>query len=190
MTGTLTLIRPDMTDEEFFDFCQMNREWRIERTAEGELIIMPPAGGETGKRNSQLNRLLGNWAEEDGGGVVFDSSTGFELPNGAKRSPDAAWVRRSRWEALTPEQRRKFPPLCPDFVVELRSRSDPLEPLQEKLEEYLANGAELGWLIDPEERKVYVYRPGAEPVCLDSPDRIAGDPVLPGFVLDLRRIWT
>jgi Uma2 family endonuclease len=202
MAETVTFIRREpfvlrwglppepVTEEDFFAFCQLNPDWRLERTAEGEVIFMPPAGGETGRQNSQFNRLLGNWAEADGTGVVFDSSTGFELPNGAKRSPDAAWVRRSRWEALTPEQRRKFPPLCPDFVAELRSPSDALETLQEKMEEYLANGAELGWLIDPLERKVTIYRPGTEPVCLDNPEQVNGDPVLPGFVLDLRRIWS
>jgi Uma2 family endonuclease len=178
-----------MTDDEFFDLCQANPDWRIERTAEGKLILMPPAGGETGIQNSQLNRLLGNWAEADGTGVVFDSSTGFILPNGAKRSPDASWVLRSHWDALTPEQRKKFPPLCPDFVVELRSPTDTLEPLQEKMAEYLANGARLGWLLDPKERKVYVYRPDAEVVCLENPSQLTGDPVLPGFVLDLTRVW-
>jgi Uma2 family endonuclease len=178
-----------MTDDEFFDLCQANPDWRIERTAEGKLILMPPAGGETGIQNSQLNRLLGNWAEADGTGVVFDSSTGFILPNGAKRSPDASWVLRSRWDALTPEQRKKFPPLCPDFVAELRSPTDTLEPLQEKMAEYLANGARLGWLLDPEERKVYIYRPDTRVDCLENPSQLTGDPVLPGFVLDLIRVW-
>jgi Uma2 family endonuclease len=179
-----------MTDDELFEFCQMNAEWRIERTSEGELVIMPPAGGETGARNSQLNRLLGNWAEADGTGIVFDSSTGFTLPHGAMRSPDAAWIRRSRWEALKPEERRKFPPLCPDFVVELRSPTDTLDALKAKMEEYLAGGAQLGWLIDPEERKVYLYRPGAEVICLDDPAQLSGDPLLSGFVLDLQRVWS
>jgi Uma2 family endonuclease len=202
MTATLTLTRAEpfvmrfdasrepMTDEEFFEFCQLNEEWRIERTAEGELILMPPVGGETGIQNAQLNRLLGNWAETDGTGVIFDSSTGFTLPNGAKRSPDAAWCLRSSWEALTREQRRKFPPLCPDFVVELRSPSDPLAALQEKLEEYIANGSQLAWLLDPEERKVYIYRPDADVVCLENPEKVSADPVLPGFVLDLAKVWS
>jgi Uma2 family endonuclease len=125
-----------------------------------------------------------------GTGVVFDSSTGFTLPNGAKRSPNAAWCPRTRWEALTREQRRRFPPLCPDFVVELRSPSDPLEALQEKLEEYITNGSQLGWLLDPEERKFYIYRPGSDVVCLENPESVSGDPVLPGFVLDLATIWS
>jgi Uma2 family endonuclease len=179
-----------MTDEELFEFCRLNADWRIERTAEGELIIMPPAGGETGIWNSQLNRLLGNWADVDGTGVVFDSSTGFLLPNGAKRSPDAAWLLRSRWEALTPEERRKFPPLCPDFVVELRSSTDLLDPIKAKMEEYVANGARVGWLIDPQERKAYIYHPDAEVVCLEDPPQLTGDPVLPGFKLDMAKVWS
>jgi Uma2 family endonuclease len=201
MTATLTLKRAapfvmrfddtsePMTDDELFEVCRMNAEWQIERTAKGELIFMPPAGGDTGSQNSQLNRLLGNWAEADGTGIVFDSSTGFTLPSGATRSPDAAWIRLPRWDALTPDERRKFPPLCPDFVVELRSPSDALDVLQEKMDEYIANGAALGWLIDPDERKVYVYQPDATVVCLEDPAQIAGDPVLRGFVLDLSRVW-
>ena len=178
-----------MSDDDFFEFCQLNRDLRIELTSEGDLIIMPPTGGETGKRNFSLTTLFGNWVEADGTGIGFDSSTGFILPNGAKRSPDLAWVKRSRWAALTEEKKEKFPPLCPDFVVELRSRSDALETLQEKMGEYIANGALLGWLIDPQEKKVYIYRPSAEVCCLESPDTISGNPVLPGFVLNLRRIW-
>jgi Uma2 family endonuclease len=202
MTGTLTLtwnqphaLRVDpgphpMTDEEFFAFCQLNAEWRIERTAEGELIIMPPAGGGTSKRNLALAGPFDRWVEADGTGVGFDSSGGFILPNGATRSPDLAWVERARWEALSAKEQEEFLPLCPDFVVELRSRTDRLAALQDKMEEYLTNGARLGWLIDPSERKVYIYRPGAEVVSLDNPTQVAGDPLLPGFVLDLGRIWS
>jgi Uma2 family endonuclease len=202
MTATLTVIRPEpfclrfnwtpepMTDDEFFEFCRLNEKWRIERSAEGELIVMPPAGGETGIWNSHLNRLIGNWAEVDKTGVVFDSSTGFILPNGAKRSPDAAWLLRSRWDALTPEQRKEFPPLCPDFVAELRSPTDTLAPLQEKTAEYLANGAQLGWLIDPQERKAYFNHPDAEVLCLENPSQLSGDPILRGFVLDLPKVWS
>ncbi len=178
-----------MSDHEFFEFCQANRDWRIERTSEGEVVIMPPTGGETGKRNFSLTTLFGNWVEANGTGIGFDSSTGFTLPNGAKRSPDLAWIKRSRWETLTEEERKKFPPLCPDFVVELRSWTDALDKLQEKMREYIANGAQLGWLIDPQEKKVYIYRPSAEARCLENPETISGAPVLPGFVLDLRRIW-
>ena len=178
-----------MTEEEFFGFCQFNRKLRIERTSEGEVIVMPPAGGETGRRNAKASARLTDWAEADGTGVAFDSSTGFVLPNGAERSPDLAWVRRDRWDALTQDQRERFPPLCPDFVGEIRSRSDRLATLQAKMREYVDHGAELGWLIDPLERKVYVYRPGEPVVCLDDPDSMSGDPVLPGFTLDVRQLF-
>ena len=177
-----------MSDSEFFEMCQMNKDWQFERTSDGDLIVMPPTGGETGKRNFQLTTLFGVWAARDGSGIGFDSSTGFTLPNGAKRSPDLAWVRRSRWEALTEDEKEEFPPLCPDFVVELRSRSDSLERLQSKMNEYIENGAQLGWLIDPREKKVYVYRFGQEMICLENPGSISGDPFLPGFELDLRRL--
>lgn len=180
----------NMSDHEFFEFCQLNRDWRIERTSRGDVLIMPPTGGETGRRNFGLTTTFGSWVEKDGTGVGFDSSTGFTLPNGAKRSPDLAWVRRSRWEKLTQEEKEEFPPLCPDFAVELRSRSDRLDRLQEKLEEYVANGALLGWLIDPGEKKVYIYRPRTEVRCLEDPVSISGEPVLPGFVLDVRRLWS
>lgn len=178
-----------MSDHDFFEFCQLNRDWRLELTSEGDLIIMPPTGGEAGRRNFNLTMLFGIWAEANGAGICFDSSTGFTLPNGAKRSPDLAWVKRSRWEGLTEEEREEFPPLCPDFVVEIRSRSDALNTLLAKMREYLANGAQLGWLIDPLERKAYIYCPSAEVYCLENPKTISGDPVLPGFILDLRRLW-
>jgi Uma2 family endonuclease len=178
-----------MSDREFFEFCQLNREWRIEQASSGDIIIMPPTGGETGRRNFKLSVLFGVWAEQDGSGIGFDSSTAFTLPSGAKRSPDLAWVKRTSWEALTPDEREIFPPLCPDFVVELRSQTDALEPLQAKMEEYLANGALLGWLIDPLEKNVYVYRPDQEVRCLNNPETISGEPVLPGFALDLTRLW-
>lgn len=179
----------DMTEDQFFDFCQVNRDMRIERTAEGDLVIMSPAGGETSHRNAGLTAFFYIWARQDGTGLVFDSSGAFTLPNGAVRAADVAWVERSRWAALSYDQRKKFPPLCPDFVLELRSPSDSLVSLQKKMEEYLDNGARLGWLIDSEARRVYVYRPGREVACLESPASIAGDPVLPGFVLDLRDVW-
>src|SRR5437660_7008547 len=129
-----------MSDHEFFEFCQQNQDWRIERTAEGDLIIMPPTGGKTGQRNAELTRLFGNWAETDGTGIVFDSSTEFRLPNGASRSPDVSWVRRSRWDALSQKEQEQFPPLCPDFVLELRSPSDSLAALKSKMEEYIQQG--------------------------------------------------
>jgi len=179
----------DMSDEQFFELCHLNRDLRLERTCEGDLVIMPPVGGETGRANFELTVSFGHWVHADGTGVGFDSSTGFTLPDGATRSPDLAWVKRSRWEALTPEQRKGFVPLCPDFVLELRSPSDALECLQAKMQEYLDNGAQLGWLIDPIEKKVYIYRPQALVECLGNPQTISGDPVLPGFVLELGRVW-
>lgn len=178
-----------LTDEQFFEFCQINRELRIERTAEGDVLIMPPAGGETGKRNADLIIAVGTWAKRDNSGVVFDSSAGFILPNGAVRSPDAAWVRRSRLATLTPEQKKKFLPMCPDFVIELRSPTDHLATVKAKMQEYMENGAQLGWLIDGEQRRVFVYRPPSEVECVDNPLQLSGDPVLSGFVLNVREIW-
>ena len=179
----------DMSDEEFFEFCQTNSELRIERTAQGDLIIMPPTGGETSSRNSKLTMQLTAWAEKDGTGVSFDSSGEFVLPNGATRSPDASWVTRKRLAKLTSEQKKRFLPLCPDFVIELRSPSDGLAAIKEKMEEYIANGAQLGWLIDTQNRQVHIYRPDDEAECLDNPQTLSGNPLLPGFTLDLRGIW-
>jgi Uma2 family endonuclease len=151
MTAITLNLEPviHLTDEQFFQLCQANRDVRFERTAKGELIVMPPTGGETGNRSSKLNQRLANWSDADGSGITFDSSTGFKLPNGADRSPDAAWVKLERWEALTPEQRRRFPSLAPDFVVELRSASDDLEPLQNKMQEYRNNAVRLACTISP-----------------------------------------
>lgn len=184
-------LRPilDMNDDEFFEFCQLNRELRLERTAEGDLVIMAPAGGETGNRNALITTLFTTWALQDGTGVPFDSSTGFILPNGATRSPDTAWVKRSRLAALTQEQKKKFLPVCPDFVIELRSASDSLKTIQEKMQEYVANGTRLGWLLDPLDRRVYVYRPGVAVESLENPTAISGDSELPGFIFDLTCIW-
>lgn len=178
-----------LRDEELFDLCAANRTLRIERTSDGELIIMAPTGGETGRRNFNLIVQFGAWVQRDGTGVGFDSSTGFLLPNGAERAPDLAWVTKARWEALSVVQRRKFPPLCPDFVLELRSPSDTLAEQRAKLEEYIACGARLGWLVDPEDRRVYVYRPGRPVEIQDGAAELRGDPELPGFVLDLGAIW-
>ncbi len=157
-------VRPAsaLTDDELFELCARNRDLRIERTTEGELIIMSPTGGESGRRNFSLITQLGVWVLRDGTGVGFDSSTGFLLPNGAERAPDAAWVRRERWQALTPEQRRKFVPLCPDFAVELRSPSDELSALLSKMQEYVACGVRLAWLIDVDGKCAWVYRPDRE----------------------------
>jgi Uma2 family endonuclease len=184
----LTLAQA-LDDAELFEFCRVNRELRIERTAAGELVIMSLTGSETGRRNFNLIAQLGAWAARDGTGVGFDSSTGFILPNGAERSPDAAWVRRAAWAALSTAARAKFAPLCPDFVVELCAPSDDLRELHEKLQEYLRCGARLGWLIDPEARRIWVYRPGAPVEEMLTPTRVSADPELPGFELDCEPIW-
>jgi len=178
----------ELTDEQFFQLCIDNRDLRFERTASGGLIIMPPTGSETGRRNSDLNFQLKAWSRQNNLGVVFDSSTGFKLPDGSDISPDAAWVRRDRWDALTPEQKEKFAPICPDFVVELRSTTDSLEKLRAKMKVYVKNGARLGWLLDRKNRKVEISRQGSDVEILDSPATLSGEDVLPGFVLDLSDI--
>jgi Uma2 family endonuclease len=190
--GHVTLrIRPaiELTDDEFFALCELNRDLRFERTSQGDIIIMPPTGAATGNRNAEITAQLRNWAKQDGTGAVFDSSTGFKLPNGADRSPDAAWIPRSRLATLTPEQKDKFLPLCPDFVIELLSPTDTLVVTQAKMTEYIENGSLLGWLIDPELRQIHVYRTRKAIVVLENAAEIAADPELPGFVLDLREIW-
>ncbi len=178
-----------LSDEQFYQLCQDNDDLRLELSAEGELIIMPPTGGTTGSRNSRINYQIAGWAIADGTGLSFDSSTMFILPNGAKRSPDASWVSRERWDALSQTERDKFVPLCPDFVLELRSPSDRLAYLQEKMDEYVSNGARLGFLLDAGAKRVYVYVPGQSVESIDNPRTVSGDPVLPGFVLDLKDIW-
>ena len=179
----------NMTDDQLYELCQLNPELQIERTPQGELLIMPPTGGETSKRNLDLLVAVGTWAKHEGSGIAFDSSGGFILPNSALRSPDVAWIRRSRLETLTTEQKKRFIPLCPDFVIKLRSPTDSLSALQAKMQEYLDNGARLGWLIDPEDRRVYIYRSNGAIERLETPAELSGDPVLPGFVLDLREFW-
>ena len=179
----------DMSREQFFQFCQLNRDMRIERNAEGSIAVMTPAGGETGARNGLVVAALYRWAEEDGTGVTFDSSTGFELPNGAVRAPDAAWVPRNRLARLTPEDKQRFLPLCPDFVIELLSPSDSRTAARRKMEEYRASGARLGWLIDPARRQVAIYRADGSVEQRSEPDVVSGETVLPGFSLDLAAIW-
>lgn len=178
-----------MTDDEFDNFCRHNPDMQIELTKEGELIIMPPTGGETGIRNFSLIGIFFNWVEKDKSGVAFDSSTIFRLPNGARRSPDLSWIKNEKWNALSADDKRKFPPLCPDFVVELRSPTDSLANLQNKMAEYIENGASLGWLIDPSERKVYVYRPQSESETLENPENVSGEPLLKKFSLEMSKIW-
>jgi Uma2 family endonuclease len=184
-------VRPvaRMSDDELFELCALNRELRIERTQEGELIIMSPTGADTGRRNFALIGQLYGWISREGGGVGFDSSTGFILPNGAERSPDVAWVRSERWQLLTEGQRRKFAPMCPDFVVELRSPSEDLPELEAKMGEYISCGAVLGWLVDPDVRRVKIYRPGRPVETLENPSRLVGDPELAGLVIDLTSVW-
>ncbi|MHC0062920.1 Uma2 family endonuclease [Nostoc sp. UIC 10890] len=181
-------LKIDLTDEQFFQMCQKNRDYRFERTASGEILIMPPTGSDTGNRNFDMVVELGIWNKQTKLGKGFDSSTGFTLPNGAERSPDASWVKIERWNALTPEQQEKFAPICPDFVVELRSRTDSLKELQEKMQEYIENGAQLGWLIDRKNKRVEIYRPGKDVEILDNPVSLSGENVLPGFVLNLQQI--
>jgi len=188
-TSTLPHDISNLTDDQFFEFCALNRKLRIERTAEGKIIIMSPTGGETGRRNAEINRQLANWAKQDSTGVVFDSNTEFRLPNGASRSPDASWVLKSRWEALPRPEREKFPPICPDFVVELLSPSDNLEETKLKMEEYIANGARLGWLIDPKNKRIWT-RSGSGLQTLEQPTAVSADPILPGFTLDLTDIFS
>lgn len=178
-----------MTNEQFYEFCQANGDLRIERTANGEVIIMPPAFSDTGNRNFNIAAQLGYWTEQDGTGIGFDSSAGFTLPNGAMRSPDASWIELERWNALTEAQKASFAPICPDFVIELRSSSDRLIKLQEKMQEYIDNGASLGWLIDRQNRKVYIYRPNREVEILDNPEAVTSNPELPGFILRMTKIW-
>jgi Uma2 family endonuclease len=191
-TIPLTVHLPSLgqlTNEQFYELCQINSDLRLERSASGEVIIMPPAFSDTGNRNMRLAQQVTNWADQDGTGEPFDSSAGFTLPNGAIRSPDASWIKLDRWNALTDEQKASFAPICPDFVVELRSSSDTLKSLQNKMQEYIENGATLGFLIDRKNRSVQVYRPARSPEILSNPDAVNGDPELPGFVLQMAKIW-
>ncbi|MGR3273706.1 Uma2 family endonuclease [Acaryochloris marina NIES-2412] len=177
----------ELSDEQFYHLCQGNRDLRLERTASGKLVIMPPTGWGTGNRNLRLGQRLGNWADTDGTGIVFDSSTGFRLPNGAIRSPDVAWVRQDRLTALNPNP-NQFLPLCPDFVIELRSANDSLSSLQLKMQEYLAHGLQLGWLVNPQDQQVEIYRPEQEVEVLQAPDFLRGESVLPNLQLSLAGI--
>ncbi|MBE9203544.1 Uma2 family endonuclease [Synechocystis salina LEGE 06099] len=178
-----------MTEQQFYEFCLANRSLRIERTAKGEVIIMPPAFSDTGNRNFNLAAQLWKWTEQDGTGLGFDSSSGFTLPNGAIRSPDVAWIKLTRWNQLTDKQKASFAPICPDFVIELRSSSDTLSSLQKKMDEYITNGTRLAWLIDRQNHQVYVYRPHQDPEILDNPLTVSADPELVGFELTMAKIW-
>jgi Uma2 family endonuclease len=179
-----------MTDEQFFDFCQVNHDLRIERNRFGEISVMPTTGSESGNREGNIFGQLWMWSEQDSTGITFSSSTGFTLSTGAERSPDASWIKLSRWNILLSQQQQRFAPVCPDFVVELRSPSDNLQPLKDKMEEYMKEpGVQLGWLIDRKHRKVYIYRPRMPEECLDNPATVSGETVLPGFVLNMSKVW-
>ena len=197
LTSCDDYIPPELTDltnqvltpEQFEELCSEYTDLRLELTSTGELIIMPPTGSETGERNADLTYQLMAWTRKDGSGVCFGSSAGFTLPNGAIRSPDGSWAKRERWECLKNEEKQSFAPICPEFIVELRSPSDHLRTLRNKMLEWIENGANLGWLIDPLKRKVYVYRPNEELIVLDDPETVSGDPLLPGFTLNLTELW-
>ncbi|MBH8563169.1 Uma2 family endonuclease [Nostoc sp. CENA67] len=192
MTALTLQLPPNLkfTDEQFELLVAVNQELRLELTAEGELVIMSPTGGETGNRNFDLLGQLWFWNSQNNLGKAFDSSTGFKLPNGAIRSPDASWVRMERWNTITPEQRKKYLPLCPDFAVELVSDTDDVGDTQAKMQEYLANGLLLGWLINPKDQQVIIYRPHQAPEVLKSPTSLSGEDVLPGFILNLQPIFS
>ncbi|NJK27528.1 MAG: Uma2 family endonuclease [Coleofasciculaceae cyanobacterium SM2_3_26] len=182
----LNLQNVGLTDEQFYQLCMVNDRWRFEQTAAGELIVMPPVGGRSGNREADSIGQLWLWNREAQLGKVFSSSTIFRLPNGGKRSPDAAWVRQDRWDALSPEDQEKFPPLCPDFVMELRSRTDDWLQLQAKMQEYLDAGLQLGWLIDPQIQRVEIYRPSQPVEARSLPATLSGETVLPGFSMTLK----
>ncbi|MBD2502778.1 Uma2 family endonuclease [Anabaena azotica] len=184
---TLTLT---VSHEQFVELALANRDLQLERTARGELIVMPPTGSDTGRTNSDINGQLWFWNRQAKLGVVFDSSSGFHLPNGSDRSPDAAWIRQDRWDALSIEQQETFAPICPDFVLELRSKNDSIEKLRAKMREYIDNGASLGWLIDRKNQQVEVYRPGQDVEVLNRPVNLSGEDVLLGFELDLTEVWS
>ncbi|CAD0233192.1 Uma2 family endonuclease [Planktothrix agardhii 1806] len=173
------------SNEQFYQLCQDNENWQLERTVKGELVIMPPVGGVNGNRESDLNADLVIWNRQTQLGKVFSSSTIFRLPNGGDRSPDVAWVAKERWELLTAEEQEKFPPICPDFVMELRSRTDSLTQLQAKMQEYLNSGLRLGWLINPQEQQVEIYRPNQALEIVKLPTTLSGENVLPEFILNL-----
>jgi Uma2 family endonuclease len=179
-----------VTEEQFSLLAAANRDVQLELSATGELIIMPPTGGNTGKRNIDIEGQLWFWNRQTKLGVAFNSSTAFRLPNGAERSPDAAWVSQSRWDALTLEEQETFPPLCPDFAIELRSKSDNMEPLRQKMREYIDNGLRLGWLIDTKNKQVEIYRANQPIEVLDNPTSLSGEDVLPGFILNLEVVFS
>ena len=186
---TLDCQSIELSDEQFYQLCRNNPDLRFERNTDGDLLIMSPTGGDTGNKNAGINAQLWNWNNQNQLGKVFDSSTGFKLPNGANRSPDASWIVIAKWNSLTDEQKQKFLPLCPDFAIELLSPSDKLSKTQAKMQEYLDNGMQLGWLINPQTQQVEIYRQAKQVEVLDRPNSLSAEKVLPGFSLDLQFIW-
>jgi Uma2 family endonuclease len=178
-----------LNSAQFEQLCAANPDLHLERTPTGAIVIMPPTGGDTGRTNATLIARFVIWNEQTNRGIVFDSSTCFKLPGGGDRSPDVAWVEKSRWAALTPDQQRKFPPLCPDFALELLSPSDNITTVRAKMQEYLDSGLRLGWLINPSDQQVEIYRPQQAPEILPAPATLSADPVLPGFSLTLSWLW-
>jgi Uma2 family endonuclease len=191
MTAIAINLNPiiQLTDNQFYQLCRENPEIKFERNARGELLIMPPTGGGTGNRNFEISVEFGIWNRQTQLGICFDSSTCFKLPNGANRSPDVAWIRKERWDTLTPEDQEKFPPIAPDFVLELMSPSDSLKETQEKMQEYIDNGVKLGWLINSKLRQVEIYRLGQPVEILEHPKELLGEDILPRFTLNLAIIW-
>jgi Uma2 family endonuclease len=186
---SLKLANITLTQDQFYQLCCDNRDLRLELTAQKELLIMPLPGPNTSRRNAIIILDLGNWARSQGTGIVFDPACRFILPNGANRGPDASWISNARWDAMTPDQRRKGAPFCPEFLVELMSPSDRLSEQKEKMEEYIANGLQLGWLIDADDKTVYIYRPAVAPEMLKDPTTLSGEPVLRGFNFNVTEIW-
>ncbi|WP_407644816.1 Uma2 family endonuclease [Dolichospermum flos-aquae] len=181
----LNIKNVELSDDQFYQLCQINEDWKLEQTAKGELIIMPPVGAISGNRESEFNADVVIWNRQSKLGKVFSSSTVFTLPNGGKRSPDVAWIANERWESLTIQEKEKFAKICPDFVIELRSRTDSLSQLQEKMQEYLNSGLRLGWLIDPQNQQVEIYRQNQSVEIVSLPTSLSGENVLPGFILEL-----
>ncbi|MEG4323287.1 MULTISPECIES: Uma2 family endonuclease [unclassified Microcoleus] len=178
-----------ITDDQFYQLCRQNPEVKFERNAKGEITVMSPTGGETGNSNAEINADFVIWNRRTKLGVCFDSSTCFKLPNGANRSPDVSWIKQERWDALTPEQKQKFPPIAPDFVLELMSPTDSLKDTQDKMQEYMENQVKLGWLINRKTRRVEIYRQGQEKEILEGPAELSREDILPGFVLNLQAVW-
>jgi Uma2 family endonuclease len=186
---TIEMNSVNLTDEQFFQLCIKNRNFRFERNSQGDLVIMSPTGGETSNRNIEIAYQLQAWNRKTKLGIAFDSSGGFKLPKGGDRSPDASWIPLAKWNSLTPEQQRRFLPLCPDFLIELLSATDSLKDTRKKMLEYMSNGCKLAWLINRKDKKVEIYREGKEVEILDHPVSLSGENILPEFVLEMELIW-